>query len=94
MIGKFFKFSIAEFASQVAAAKPDEIRQNITKAFKRTATLDANKINIETFSHKVVLSGTVRTLEEKKAAEEAAFAVQGITEVENNIIVEPDILIC
>jgi osmotically-inducible protein OsmY len=78
----------------VSGAKPNEIKQSITKAFKRSATLDANKIDVETFVNKVILSGTVRTLEEKKDAEEAAFAAPGITEVENNIIVEPEILIC
>ena len=80
--------------SIVPQARPNEIKQNITKAFKRSATLDADKIDVETHLNKVILKGTVRTIEEKMDAEDAAFAAPGITEVENNLIVEPELTVC
>lgn len=65
-----------------------EIKRKIMAAFHRSATLDADKINIETTGSKVTLAGKVHSLAEKKDAESAAWAAPGVSEVENKLIVE------
>lgn len=77
----------------VSATQPNEIKKNISEAFKRSATLNANKIRVETLNNKVTLSGQVNSLAEKMDAEDAAFAAPGVTEVENNILVEAEVLV-
>lgn len=65
-----------------------EIRQKIAAAFERIATLEAERIKIDTIGSKVILNGTVRSLAEKEDAQTAAFAAPGVTEVQNDILVD------
>jgi len=64
------------------------IQQRISQAFRRSATVDAGKINIEVAGNKVILSGNVRSFAEKEDAETAAWNAPGVTSVENNLDIE------
>jgi osmotically-inducible protein OsmY len=65
-----------------------EIREKINAAFKRNYYLNPEKINIRVDGSKVILSGEVRTLSEKQAAERGAWAAPGITQVKNDLEVK------
>ena len=71
--------------------KPTEIKQKITSALQRNATLDAEKIRVETSGSKVTLTGTVRSWAEKIDAEDAACAAPGVTTVDNRLEIESEI---
>jgi len=68
---------------------PTDLKQSIERALVRNAEIDARNITVEVEGGKVILRGTVRSYVEKKAAEEAAWAAPGVTEVENRIVVSP-----
>ncbi len=65
----------------------EEIRKKIESAFVRNAALDAGKITVETFEGKVILGGSVRSLNEGEEAERVARSSPGVSEVENHITV-------
>lgn len=62
-----------------------EIRQKINAAFKRNSYLQPEKIKVQVDGTKVTLLGQVRTLVEKKCAEDAAWSAPGITDVDNRL---------
>ena len=64
-----------------------DLKQNIEQALIRNAEMDAKRITVEVQGSKVILYGTVRSYAEKKAAEEAAWAAPGVSEVENHIVI-------
>lgn len=65
--------------------EPFDIKNRITKAFERSAELDAKNINIEVQGSTVKLTGTVHSIKEKEDARRAAFFAPGVTKVENNL---------
>lgn len=67
---------------------PAEVKNRITKAFERSATLEAKNIQVEVDGHTVKLRGTVHSLAEKEQARKAAFFAPGVTKVENHLIVD------
>lgn len=68
--------------------KPTEVKDRISKAFQRMATIDANNIIIETHGHKVILRGKVHSIKEKEDAEKAAYNAPGVYEVQNELKVQ------
>lgn len=64
------------------------LKQKISAAFHRSATIDAEHVVADVIGKKVLLSGTVRSYAEKEDAETAAWNAPGITEVENKIEIE------
>ena len=69
--------------------KPLDIRNKIEDAFQRSAVLDARGITVETVDSKVVLRGTVHSIQEKQEAWTAAWAAPGVRQVVNEINVSP-----
>jgi osmotically-inducible protein OsmY len=67
-----------------------DIERKITAAFHRSATVDAEKITVETIGSKVILKGTVRSMAEKEDAEDAVWAAPGVMTVENKLYVEEE----
>jgi osmotically-inducible protein OsmY len=67
---------------------PSDVKQRITAALRRQADLDAERITVEAKGHTVILRGTVRTLAEKRDAEDAAWRAPGVTRVENELVVD------
>lgn len=66
-----------------------EVRDEIENALKRSAEVDARRINVQAADGKVTLRGNVRSWFEKEEAASAAWAAPGVTEVNNQIIVVP-----
>lgn len=70
--------------------KPTDIKQKIMAAFIRSATIDSEKIAVETEGGKVILKGRVRSIAEREDAEKAAWSAPGVTGVENDLVVEEE----
>lgn len=68
---------------------PEELKQKIEDAFKRSAEVDANRVQVEVDGGKVTLRGTVRSWAERDAAAREAWAAPGVWSVENLITVQP-----
>lgn len=67
------------------ALVPKDIKEKISAAFHRSATIDSQKVNVEIDGSTVILSGTVDSLSERDDAYYAAWAAPGVTSVTNNI---------
>jgi len=66
-----------------------EVQAGIERALVRAAEIDADAIRVSTDDGHVTLSGTVRSLAEKRAAAVGAWRARGVTQVTNNIEVRP-----
>lgn len=67
--------------------KTVEIKEKIREAFRRSAELDADRIEIEATDGTVTLSGIVHSLIERDEADRVAWAAPGVAKVENNLTV-------
>jgi osmotically-inducible protein OsmY len=70
-------------------ASPQEITAAIRKALARSAQVGSNPIQVFVDGGHVTLSGTARTFSERQAAEEAACRARGVTDVTDNIVIQP-----
>ncbi len=66
---------------------PTDVRNRIAKAFQRNAELESAAIQVDVRDSSVTLSGQVKAWHERKLAEDAAWAIPGVTAVHDNIIV-------
>lgn len=69
--------------------KPGDVRDKIEAAFKRSAEIDARRVNVTATDGKVILSGHVRSWAERQEAEHAAWAAPGVTQVDDRLTVVP-----
>lgn len=69
--------------------KPLDVRDKIEAAFKRSAEVDARRINVTGTDGKIILSGNVRSFAERQEAERAAWAAPGVTRVEDHLTIVP-----
>jgi osmotically-inducible protein OsmY len=71
-------------------SKPDgrDIKADIGRAFRRSASLDADGLSVETTSYgTVILAGAVNSWAEHDEALAAAWSAPGVAEVEDRIVV-------
>jgi osmotically-inducible protein OsmY len=68
-----------------ARPTPEELKQRIQEALKRSAEIDAKQIQVESRGSKAILKGTVRSWAERDEVERTAWTAPGITEVENQL---------
>ena len=69
--------------------KTVDVREKIEAAFKRSAEIDARRVNVTATDGKVILSGNVHSWAERQEAERAAWAAPGVTQVEDRLAVVP-----
>jgi len=74
-----------------AQATPSDVKKKIADALERGAEFDAERITVELDGNKAILRGTVRSYAERRDAERAAFNAPGITQVENRLLVDPNV---
>ena len=70
-------------------ASPQEITAAIRKALDRSAPVEGSRIQVFVDGAHVTLSGTARSFSERQAAEEAAYRARGVTDVTDNIVIQP-----
>jgi osmotically-inducible protein OsmY len=71
-------------------AVPTELLRDIIEAFKRNASIDANRITVELAGSEVRLRGAARSWAERDEAEQVVWNFPGITKVDNGIVVQPE----
>jgi osmotically-inducible protein OsmY len=62
-----------------------QVKREIEKALLRQTALDVSGIAIAAVGERVTLSGTVRSLAERRDAERAAYNAPGVAEVVNQL---------
>jgi osmotically-inducible protein OsmY len=69
--------------------KVGDIQASIEGAFKRSAEIDARRVNVAAHDGKVILTGNVRSWAERREAERVAWAAPGVTLVDDRITITP-----
>jgi osmotically-inducible protein OsmY len=69
--------------------KESDVQVKIEEALRRSAEIDARRINVRAMDGKVILSGNVRSASERREAGLAAWSAPGVRDVENNVVVVP-----
>jgi osmotically-inducible protein OsmY len=68
---------------------PEEVKDKIEEALRRSAELDAGRIVVEVVGATVKLEGAVRSWAERSDAEQAAWSALGTANVENHLDIKP-----
>jgi osmotically-inducible protein OsmY len=66
-----------------------DVKARIESAFKRSASIDAERVHVETRDGSVFLTGTVRSMAERREAERAAWSAAGVKMVDDRLAVTP-----
>jgi osmotically-inducible protein OsmY len=66
-----------------------DVKAKIEAALKRSAEVDARRINVAVVDGKVILSGNVHSWSERDEARRAAWAAPGVKDVEDRIAIVP-----
>jgi osmotically-inducible protein OsmY len=66
-----------------------DVQSKIEAALKRSAEVDARRINVTTSDGKVVLSGNVHSWFEREQARRAAWSAPGVRQVDDRIMIVP-----
>jgi osmotically-inducible protein OsmY len=66
-----------------------DLQARIEAAFREAADADAHAVKIESHNGTVVLSGTVHSNFERRAAEQAALAAPGVSRVDDRLTIVP-----
>jgi osmotically-inducible protein OsmY len=70
-------------------ASPQEITSAIQKALTRDAQVESSHIQVIVDGGHVTLAGEARSFAERQAAEDAAWRARGVTDVTDNIAIQP-----
>lgn len=65
-----------------------DIYQDIEKAVLENGDVSADNINVEVVCGKVILSGSVESLEEKQIIEDVIADIPGVALINNDLIIE------
>ena len=82
---------VVDLFDEIAVTGPPpvagDVHAAITKAFDRSAKLDAEALKVETSNGTVTLRGTVKSWAEHDEAVDAAWAAPGVHDVDDRIVV-------
>ena len=82
---------VVEVGDEIAVVGPPpvagDVKDAISKAFERSAKLDANALTVETSNGTVTVKGTVKSWAEHDEAIDAAWAAPGVRDVHDRIVV-------
>jgi len=79
---------VNNFISVSPTTTPNDVKEKIREALRRSATVDSDKVTVSLVGTRVTLNGTVRSLAESDDAELAAWSARGVTAVENKLKIE------
>jgi osmotically-inducible protein OsmY len=65
-----------------------EVKKKIGSALQRNASLESRNVDVDITGNKVVLKGTLSSWHECNEAENAAWAIPGVQEVQNLITID------
>jgi osmotically-inducible protein OsmY len=68
-------------------SEPSNLKQEIERAFVRSAEINAHRITVEVKGGTIVLSGIVSSWVERDEAERIAWGAPGVTKVDNRIVI-------
>jgi len=71
------------------AVLPRDVRSRVEESLRRSLGTEGRHVHVSVRAGAPVLQGHVRTLAHRDSAERAALAVQGVTHVENDVLVRP-----
>jgi osmotically-inducible protein OsmY len=74
-------------------ATANEVKRKVEAAFKRSAEIDAKNVLVDVVGSRVVLRGNVRSWPEYEEAQWAAWSAPGVTDVDNQIRVQEEVLV-
>lgn len=77
--------AVSNLITITPGVRPSDVKERIGKAFQRSAELDSAAIKVDVTGTTVTLSGRVKAWHERKLAEDAAWAIPGVTSVHDNI---------
>lgn len=66
-----------------------DVQAKIEAAFRRSAEIDARRVNVNVHDGQVILSGNVHSWAERDEARRAAWAAPGVTAVDDRLAVVP-----
>jgi osmotically-inducible protein OsmY len=69
--------------------KASDVRTQIEAAFRRSAEVDARRINVAASDGTVILTGNVHSWAERSQAERAAWAAPGVIQVDDRLAIVP-----
>ena len=65
-----------------------KVKSQITKEFERHARIDADKIKVTVEGKKIILTGKVSSYDEIDEAEDAAWSIAGVEQVDNKLTID------
>ena len=89
ILGSEWRIAGGEIVMKTNGTLQQDVKDRISSSFLRKALPDSRRITVETRGGWVILRGNVRSWAESAEAQWAAFAAQGVFDVENDIIIGP-----